>query len=67
MWGADIGGGIITGGGYGDGEFFKSAVLKRVEGAYAFVLMSKDEMVAARDPQGFRPLSIGRIGDGYVK
>jgi amidophosphoribosyltransferase len=43
-----------------------SAVLKHVEGAYALVLMNKDEMIAARDPHGFRPLSIGRIGDGYV-
>jgi amidophosphoribosyltransferase len=28
--------------------------------------MTKDSVMAARDPFGFRPLSIGKLGDGYV-
>ena len=28
--------------------------------------MTKESVMAARDPNGFRPLSIGKLGDGYV-
>ncbi len=38
--------------------------LKRVEGAYCLLLMTEEYMVAVRDPQGFRPLCIGRLPDG---
>lgn len=37
--------------------------LAELEGAYAILLMTKDCLMAARDPYGFRPLSIGRIGE----
>jgi amidophosphoribosyltransferase len=40
--------------------------LSELQGAYCFLLMQKDSIMAARDPLGFRPLSIGRLGDGYV-
>lgn len=40
--------------------------LNELKGAYAFLLMMADKVMAARDPYGFRPLSIGRLGDGYV-
>ncbi|WP_142524685.1 amidophosphoribosyltransferase [Methylacidimicrobium cyclopophantes] len=40
--------------------------LDQTEGAYALVLMAKDKILAARDPQGFRPLSLGRLDDGYI-
>lgn len=40
--------------------------LQEIEGAFSFLLMTKDTVMAARDPNGFRPLSIGRLGDGYV-
>lgn len=40
--------------------------LKAVKGAYSLLLMSKDEMIAVRDPNGFRPLSLARLGEGYV-
>jgi len=36
--------------------------LGRLEGAYCFLLMIPGAMVAVRDPHGFRPLSLGRIG-----
>ena len=40
--------------------------LAELDGAFAFVIMTKDCLMAARDPRGFKPLSIGRLGDGYV-
>ena len=33
--------------------------LKKVEGAYSLVVLSKDTMIAVRDPYGFRPLVLG--------
>jgi amidophosphoribosyltransferase len=38
--------------------------LWQVRGAYSLVFLSEDEMVAVRDPYGFRPLVLGRIKDG---
>jgi amidophosphoribosyltransferase len=35
--------------------------LRRIEGAFSLVIMTRDRVFAARDPRGFRPLSIGRI------
>ena len=35
-------------------------VMERIEGAYSMVLMSPRKLMAIRDPQGFRPLCIGR-------
>src|SRR4029079_17400626 len=40
-------------------------VMARVEGAYSTVVMTKDRVVAFRDPAGVRPLSLGMIGDRY--
>ena len=34
--------------------------LRRIEGAYSLVIMTEKELIGARDPFGFRPLSIGR-------
>jgi len=42
--------------------------LRRIEGAFSLVIMSRDRVFAVRDPRGFRPLSMGRIpGDGGRK
>jgi amidophosphoribosyltransferase len=40
--------------------------LRRIEGAFSLVLMTRDRVFAVRDPRGFRPLCMGRIhaGDG---
>jgi len=35
--------------------------LRRVEGAFSLVMISRDRVFAARDPRGFRPLAMGRI------
>ncbi|MCE9614054.1 MAG: amidophosphoribosyltransferase [Lentisphaerae bacterium] len=40
--------------------------LGELKGAYCFLIMTKDCLMAARDPLGFRPLSIGRLGDAWV-
>jgi amidophosphoribosyltransferase len=40
-------------------------VMTRMEGAYSTVVMTKDRVVAFRDPAGLRPLSLGMIGDHY--
>ena len=40
--------------------------LVQIEGAYAFVAMTKDMLIGARDPIGIRPLVLGRLGTGYV-
>lgn len=39
--------------------------LTMLKGAYAFLLMTESELMVALDPNGLRPLSIGRIGDAY--
>jgi amidophosphoribosyltransferase len=38
----------------------------KIEGAYSLVIMTETELIGIRDPHGFRPLSIGRVGDAYV-
>jgi amidophosphoribosyltransferase len=40
--------------------------LAELEGSFSFLLMTKNCVMAARDRQGFRPLSIGKLGNGYV-
>ena len=37
---------------------------KKVKGAYSLLLLTKDKMVAVRDPQGFRPLCLGKLNNG---
>ena len=39
--------------------------MPRLEGAYSTVVMTKDRVVAFRDPPGLRPLSLGMLGDRY--
>ena len=40
--------------------------LPQAKGAYSLGLMTKDTLIAARDPHGFRPLCLGRTDDGAV-
>lgn len=40
--------------------------LNMVEGAFAFLIMTQNRFYAIRDKYGLRPLSIGKLGDGYV-
>ncbi len=43
-----------------------AGVLGRLRGAYSLVLMDVNSLVAARDPHGFRPLSLAELDGGYV-
>jgi len=40
--------------------------LLQIEGAYAFVCLTNDMLIGARDPIGIRPLVLGRLGDAWV-
>jgi len=40
--------------------------LPRLEGAYSLVFITRDSVAGVRDQLGFRPLCLGRIGDGWV-
>ena len=42
------------------------AALRQVEGAYSIVALCEDGLVAVRDPYGFRPLVMGKLGDSVV-
>jgi len=36
----------------------------KVKGAYSVLLLTRDKLVAVRDPQGFRPLCLGKLNNG---
>jgi amidophosphoribosyltransferase len=40
--------------------------LRQVRGAFSLLLLAKDRMIVARDPHGFRPLALGRLGDAWI-
>lgn len=46
-------------------EVLKDA-LRLLEGAFAFLIITKDKMYVARDKNGLRPLSIGKLNGGLV-
>jgi len=50
----------------GSVEDAAAAVLPLVRGAYSLVFMDEQTLYAARDPQGFRPLVLGRLARGWV-
>lgn len=40
--------------------------MRRVQGSYALVVMTRDRLIAVRDPYGIRPLALGRRGSAYI-
>ena len=42
------------------------SALSLLEGAYAFLLLTEGELIAALDPRGMRPLALGRLGKAWV-
>lgn len=40
--------------------------LRRVEGAFSVIAMTRTKLIGVRDPLGVRPLMLGKIGDGWV-
>jgi len=50
-------------------DSIEQAVIKtmhKIKGAYSFLAMSPRKIIAARDPNGFRPLSIGMVDGSYI-
>ena len=40
--------------------------LQKVKGAYSLVFLTEDSIIAARDPYGFRPLALGKLGKSHI-
>jgi amidophosphoribosyltransferase len=38
----------------------------QIRGAFSLALLTKDRLIAVRDPNGFRPLALGRLGDAWI-
>ncbi|MFV9511475.1 amidophosphoribosyltransferase [Tepidibacillus sp. LV47] len=51
---------------YDDIEDAVKEALGMIKGAYALLIMTNDKLIAALDPNGLRPLVLGKIEDGYV-
>jgi len=50
----------------GDLKQWMINILSQVKGAYSVIFLVEDYLIGARDPQGFRPLCLGKLGDGYI-
>ena len=50
---------------YCDKEIEKAILetFQKIEGAYSLILMTKDKLIAVRDPMGFRPLCLGKLNN----
>ncbi|WP_419393005.1 amidophosphoribosyltransferase [Cytobacillus praedii] len=57
---------LIKRGGFSSFKDRVKNALSMVKGAYAFLIMTETELMVALDPNGMRPLSLGKIGDAYV-
>lgn len=42
------------------------SALRRIEGSYSLLVLTDKEMIAVRDPRGFRPLVLGKTKDSYA-
>ena len=40
--------------------------VSQVRGAFSLVMLTPDCLIAVRDPHGFRPLALGRLGEAFV-
>ena len=40
--------------------------ITQLTGAFSFAMITKDALIAVRDPHGFRPLALGRLGDSWA-
>jgi amidophosphoribosyltransferase len=50
----------------GDQKKWFVSVLSKLKGAFSLVFMVGETIVGVRDPQGLRPLVLGRLGKGYI-
>jgi amidophosphoribosyltransferase len=52
-----------------NGSTLEEAIIKacsKIKGAYSLLILANDKLIAIKDPNGFRPLAMGRIGESYV-
>jgi amidophosphoribosyltransferase len=40
--------------------------IAQIRGAFSFAFLTKNRLIAARDPHGFRPLALGKLGDSWI-
>ena len=40
--------------------------VRQLSGAFSLAILTKDRLIATRDPHGFRPLALGKLGDAWV-
>ena len=40
--------------------------MDKIKGAYSMVMMAPSRLIGVRDPRGFRPLCIGKLGENYI-
>ena len=57
---------LITKRSYGKRTDALKYACSKLEGGFAFLVLTKDKLYAMRDRYGLRPLSLGKMGDGYV-
>lgn len=54
---------------YLNGNSLEEAVIKacnRLKGAFSLLILANNKMIAVKDPHGFKPLALGRLGDNYA-
>jgi amidophosphoribosyltransferase len=47
-------------------EVALTRALSRIEGAFSIVMLTRKQVIAMRDPRGFRPLCLGKLNGGWV-
>lgn len=57
---------LIRRGGFSSYKDRVKNALSMLKGAYAFLIMTEDQLMVASDPNGMRPLSLAKLGDAYV-
>ncbi|MEF2146064.1 MAG: amidophosphoribosyltransferase [Desulfovibrionaceae bacterium] len=52
-----------------NGNSLEDAIVKacsKIKGAYSLLIQANNKLIAIKDPNGFRPLALGRVGNSYV-
>ncbi len=57
---------LLARSGVDDLEKALKKVVPTIQGAYTFVILTASKLIAFRDPYGFRPLSVGKLENGYT-
>ncbi|HZW49500.1 MAG TPA: amidophosphoribosyltransferase [Bacillota bacterium] len=57
---------LIARSGFAAPETALSEAVQRIRGGYAIIFLTENKLIAMRDPNGIRPLSLGKLGDNYV-